>query len=247
MTRHHRLLGPIKAAARALQIRRAINDPALRRKVTPSDELGCKRIMLTDDWYPTLTRAQRRARTDARIERIGPRASARRRPRAPRPTCSCSPPASASHDFVAPLEIDGPRGDARRRRGRRPARLPRRHRARLPEPLPALRPEHQRRHRLGGGDDRVLDAPRAGRAGASCAAPAPHDRGPPRGRRGLRRRAARGAATHRLAHGLHELVRRRARQRPQPVAVVVDRRTAAAPPAWTRRPTRCPRAAGGRA
>ena len=24
--------------------------------MTPSDEVGCKRIMLTDDWYPTLTK-----------------------------------------------------------------------------------------------------------------------------------------------------------------------------------------------
>ena len=36
------------------QINRAIEDPELRRKVTPSDEFGCKRVMLTDDWYPAL-------------------------------------------------------------------------------------------------------------------------------------------------------------------------------------------------
>ena len=50
------------------------------------------------------------------------------------------------------------------------------------------------------------------------------DRGPPRGRR---RRSTASCATalaeHRLAHGLHELVRRRARQRPEPVAVAVAR------------------------
>ena len=24
--------------------------------MTPSDEFGCKRVMLTDDWYPALTK-----------------------------------------------------------------------------------------------------------------------------------------------------------------------------------------------
>jgi cation diffusion facilitator CzcD-associated flavoprotein CzcO len=55
MTRHRWLLSPFRAAARR-QITKAIEDPELRRKVTPSDEVGCKRIMLTDEWYPTLTK-----------------------------------------------------------------------------------------------------------------------------------------------------------------------------------------------
>src|SRR4051794_19854983 len=49
------LLPPFRALGRH-QIKKAIDDPVLRAKVTPSDEIGCKRIMLTDDWYPTLTR-----------------------------------------------------------------------------------------------------------------------------------------------------------------------------------------------
>ena len=70
MTRHLWLLGPIKAVARA-RIRRAIADPALRREVTPRDELGCKRIMLTDDWYPTLARDDVELVSD-RIEAVTP-------------------------------------------------------------------------------------------------------------------------------------------------------------------------------
>src|SRR5271165_6007677 len=46
---------PFRAAGRR-QIESAIADPELRAKVTPADEIGCKRIMLTDEWYPTLTR-----------------------------------------------------------------------------------------------------------------------------------------------------------------------------------------------
>ncbi len=53
MTSQRWLLGPFRAAGRR-QIERGIEDPALRAKVTPSDELGCKRVMLTDEWYPTL-------------------------------------------------------------------------------------------------------------------------------------------------------------------------------------------------
>src|SRR4051812_6695748 len=51
MTRHPWMLAPVRAVTRR-QINRAIKDPELRRKVTPTDDLGCKRIMLTDDWYP---------------------------------------------------------------------------------------------------------------------------------------------------------------------------------------------------
>ncbi len=54
MTSRPWLLPAFKAVGRR-QINRAIKDPVLRSKVTPSDELGCKRVMLTDEWYPTLT------------------------------------------------------------------------------------------------------------------------------------------------------------------------------------------------
>src|SRR5262249_17912474 len=47
MTRHRWLLPAFRLIGRR-QIERAIADPELRRKVTPSDEVGCKRIMLTD-------------------------------------------------------------------------------------------------------------------------------------------------------------------------------------------------------
>ena len=55
MTSQRWLLGPFRAVGRR-QIESAIQDPELRRKVTPVDEVGCKRIMLTDEWYPALTR-----------------------------------------------------------------------------------------------------------------------------------------------------------------------------------------------
>ena len=56
LTSRPRLRAPLRAAGR-WQITKAIKDPELRRKVMPADEIGCKRMMLTDEWYPTLTRA----------------------------------------------------------------------------------------------------------------------------------------------------------------------------------------------
>ena len=55
LTRQRWLLPIVRAAARR-QITKTIEDPELLRKVTPADEVGCKRIMLTDEWYPTLTK-----------------------------------------------------------------------------------------------------------------------------------------------------------------------------------------------
>jgi cation diffusion facilitator CzcD-associated flavoprotein CzcO len=54
MTSKPWLRRPFQAIGRR-QINKVIADPELRRKVTPTDELGCKRVMLTDDWYPALT------------------------------------------------------------------------------------------------------------------------------------------------------------------------------------------------
>jgi cation diffusion facilitator CzcD-associated flavoprotein CzcO len=37
-----------------VHIRKQVKDPAMRRKVTPGYRLGCKRVLLSDDWYPAL-------------------------------------------------------------------------------------------------------------------------------------------------------------------------------------------------
>jgi cation diffusion facilitator CzcD-associated flavoprotein CzcO len=55
MTRRQWLLAPFRAIGRR-RINKAIKDPALRKAVTPSDQFGCKRVMATDDWYPTLAK-----------------------------------------------------------------------------------------------------------------------------------------------------------------------------------------------
>ncbi|MGI9557637.1 MAG: flavin-containing monooxygenase [Solirubrobacterales bacterium] len=55
LTSQRWMMPPFRALARH-QITSAIDDPELRAKVTPDDEVGCKRLMLTDDWYPALTK-----------------------------------------------------------------------------------------------------------------------------------------------------------------------------------------------
>jgi cation diffusion facilitator CzcD-associated flavoprotein CzcO len=37
-------------------LRRQVEDPALRKTLTPNFEVGCKRILLSNTWYPTLQR-----------------------------------------------------------------------------------------------------------------------------------------------------------------------------------------------
>ena len=92
------------------QINKAIADPELRRKVTPTDEIGCKRMMLTDDWYPTLDQAQRRARhrPDRRGHRRPAIRTAGRRERAADVLVLAT--GFKTHGFVAPMEIAGAGG-----------------------------------------------------------------------------------------------------------------------------------------
>lgn len=91
------------------QINAAISDPELRRKVTPTHEFGCKRIMLTDDWYPTLTKPNVELVAEG-IDAVTPNGI--------RDGAGIERPADvivlatgfASHDFVAPMEIAGSDG-----------------------------------------------------------------------------------------------------------------------------------------
>ncbi len=53
-----------QAIARA-HIRRAVKDPALRARVTPKYKFGCKRVLVSNDWYPTLQRENVELRDEA--------------------------------------------------------------------------------------------------------------------------------------------------------------------------------------
>jgi cation diffusion facilitator CzcD-associated flavoprotein CzcO len=52
-------------------LRQSVSDPALRAKLTPDYPIGCKRILIADDYYQALVRPNVAVVTDA-IERIAP-------------------------------------------------------------------------------------------------------------------------------------------------------------------------------
>lgn len=109
LTRRRRwLLAPFRAVGR-WQITRAIKDPELRRSVTPRDEIGCKRIMLTDDWYPTLTRDNVDLVSD-RIAAITPHGIRTADGTERRADVIVLATGFRTHGFVAPMEIVGAGG-----------------------------------------------------------------------------------------------------------------------------------------
>ena len=64
MAKRRRMLKPVQKVARA-HLERQVRDPELRRKLTPSYRIGCKRILLSNDYYPALTRDNVEVVTDA--------------------------------------------------------------------------------------------------------------------------------------------------------------------------------------
>jgi cation diffusion facilitator CzcD-associated flavoprotein CzcO len=52
LVQHPGLIEPISKARMRLQVK----DPALRAKLTPDYRMGCKRIIVTDDFHPALTK-----------------------------------------------------------------------------------------------------------------------------------------------------------------------------------------------
>lgn len=53
---HLTWLLPLVQLVAKTQLRRQVPDPALRAALTPDFRIGCKRILLTNDWLPTLAR-----------------------------------------------------------------------------------------------------------------------------------------------------------------------------------------------
>ncbi|MGP3966552.1 flavin-containing monooxygenase [Streptomyces sp. 6N223] len=54
-TRHPDRLRPLEWLARH-HMHKAIGAPELRRRLTPDYRIGCKRVLLSNDWYPTLVK-----------------------------------------------------------------------------------------------------------------------------------------------------------------------------------------------
>jgi cation diffusion facilitator CzcD-associated flavoprotein CzcO len=58
-----RVMKLVERQARS-HIRRQVKDPVLRRKLTPDYTIGCKRILISDDFYPAVSRANVEVITD---------------------------------------------------------------------------------------------------------------------------------------------------------------------------------------
>ena len=186
-----RIVGAISGLQRRLQLR---GDPELIAGATPEYDIGCKRVLLTSDWLPTLRR-DNVSLVDQPITEVVPEGVAT-------PDGDVHPAdvilygtGFASTGFVAPMEITGRDGhtlDAAWRDGAEAylgIAVPR-----FPNLFLLYGPEHQPRdgldhHRAGG--RRELDRP----GGPSAARRDPGDgRGPRRDTRGLPARARRTAA-----------------------------------------------------
>jgi cation diffusion facilitator CzcD-associated flavoprotein CzcO len=108
MTTQRWLLRPFQAVGRR-QIEQAIADERLRAAVTPGDDVGCKRLMLTDDWYPTLTKPNVELVTDAIAEVTA--SGIRLQDGSERPAdVLVLATGFQSHGFVAPMKIVGATG-----------------------------------------------------------------------------------------------------------------------------------------
>jgi cation diffusion facilitator CzcD-associated flavoprotein CzcO len=71
MQRGRRWMGRAERAARA-HLAAQVDDPDLRARLTPDYAIGCKRIVLSNDWYPTLQRANVDVVSGGLVE-VGPR------------------------------------------------------------------------------------------------------------------------------------------------------------------------------
>ena len=67
---------------RAPPRRKQVPDPVLRAKLTPTYRLGCKRVLISNDYYPALQRDERRGRHRRDRRDHAARRAHRRRPRA---------------------------------------------------------------------------------------------------------------------------------------------------------------------
>ena len=120
-----------------------------RRSALPDYPPFGKRMLLDNGWYAALRRDDVELVTDSVAADHRDRRGDRGRRRASRPTSWCCPPGFEAQQL--PARDRGPRA-------RRPPscttsgapttpRAPRHHRPRLPEPVPDVRPQHQRRAR----------------------------------------------------------------------------------------------------
>ena len=107
-TGHPWVLRPLQAVADRSR-RQELADPELRAKATPDHAIGCKRVLISNDWYPALARPDVELHSGA-VERItedgviGPDGVEREA------DVIIYGTGFRSHDFVAPMGVTGLEG-----------------------------------------------------------------------------------------------------------------------------------------
>ncbi|MEP6502344.1 MAG: NAD(P)/FAD-dependent oxidoreductase [Betaproteobacteria bacterium] len=105
-TRAKWLLDTIGAWPARRLLRTQVADPALRERLTPKYTIGCKRVLVSDDWLPTFARANVELVTEAiaRITPTGVRVAGGREIEADAIVLGTG---FAASEFLAPMEIRG--------------------------------------------------------------------------------------------------------------------------------------------
>ncbi len=103
------MMAPFRAIAERERQAQLGDDPELLRKATPDYEIGCKRILFTSDWYPTLARKNVELLTGG-VERIT-RGGVVGADGVERPAdVIIYGTGFQSHNFVAPMKVNGLEG-----------------------------------------------------------------------------------------------------------------------------------------
>ena len=161
------------------ELARAVPDPRTRARLTPDYTIGCKRILLSSDYWPTFARDDVSLVTDP-ITRVEPRCRGHRRrhpPRGRRPRPGHRLRRERQHR--PHRHPRSGRSHAARGVERRHAHQPRHHRRRLPRALPPAGPQHRARPHQRRDDDRVRHGLRPpGRSTRVAAAPGSPRSGP---------------------------------------------------------------------
>ncbi|MFC8275937.1 flavin-containing monooxygenase [Streptomyces sp. NPDC057271] len=109
---HRGAIARVLAAQARHHLRRQIPNPVLRAQLTPDYPFGCNRMILSNDYYPTLTRPNVELVTDG-IERVTPDGIETVDGRVHQSDTIIYATGFRSTDFLSPIEVEGPGGRLR--------------------------------------------------------------------------------------------------------------------------------------
>src|SRR5881296_3546160 len=157
MIRGNRFFAWMARRAAEQNLRDHVADPRLRAALTPDYPIGGKRVLISDDYYPTLARDNVEVVTD-RVARLTEDAVVTRDGGVHPVDALILATGFQTTAFLAPMRIAGLDGRSLDAEWADGARVSRHRGVGVPEPLPDVRPQHQPRPQLDHLHDRVPDA-----------------------------------------------------------------------------------------